>query len=829
MLQLTIQEYCMLMDKPTNIRNLAIFAHQTHGATTLAETLLTSTGIALEGGDQDRVNAIVNSLFYQIPNLKAEEQKVDTSEFLINLVNNQLDSSPTITPTLSLIDGALVVVDVVEDVCIQTESLLRHTLAERIKPAVVLNKLDLALLDLKLSKEDLYQALSGIVGKLNNVISTYTDVALGDLQVHPERGTVAFASALYGWGFTLRQFALKYSLRFGIDADKMMARLWGDQFFDQETRKWTSKSATADGRVLERSFNMFVLDPIYKIFSAAVESSKDLLWSILAKLEIRLTETERVLEGTALINAIMRTFLPADDAILNMVVVHLPSPVTAQRYRVSTLYEGSMEDECAVGIRACDPSAPLMLYVTKMIPNSEVDSRRFYAMGRVFSGTVRVGQTVRVLGPKYVPGRRSDVFVKPIAGVVLMLGGRVHALEDCPAGNIVGLLGIDQFLLRSGTLTTSETAHNMRTIKYSGVPTVQVSVGVEKPADLPSLVEGLKRLSKADSTVEVSTSESGDHLIAAAGEAHLDALIKDLTEAYARVPLIVSSPLIQYRESIAAESSATVLTKSMNKHNRLYVRALPLDAGLTAAIEAGQIDTQGFLAPDAHAHARARMLADEYGWDAAAARKIWTFGPDGTGANVLVDTTRGVQYLHEIRDACIAGFQWATKEGVYAEEPMRGVRIDILDATLMGDAIHRGAGQIIPTMRRAVYAASLLAQPVLQEPVYLIEFQCPDTALAELRSCLTTRRAEIFSEEARAGASRLRAYVPVKDSFGFSAALRNTTNGTAFMQSEFDHWADVPGSPLEKGSVAGDILTRIRTRKGLSADIPPLETYRDKL
>ncbi|KAJ7642470.1 eukaryotic translation elongation factor 2 [Mycena polygramma] len=655
-----------------------------HGATTLAETLLSTAGIALEGGDQDRVRA-------KIPDLKGVEQKVDTSEFLINLVNSQLDSSPTITPTLSLIDGALIVVDVLEDVGIQTESLLRHTLAERIKPVVVLNKLDLPLLDLKLSKEELYQSLSGIVGNLNNVISTYTDVALGDLQVHPERGTVAFASTLHGWGFTVRQFGLKYSLKFGIDAGKMMARLWGDQFFDPETRKWTSKSTTADGRVLERSFNMFVLDPIYKILSAAMESSKDLLWSILAKLEIRLTETVRALEGTTLINAIMRTFLPADDAIL---------------YRVSTLYEGPMEDECVVGIQACHRAAPLVLHVTKMIPNSEGNGR-FYALGRVFSGTVRAGQTVRVLGPKYIPGRRSDVFVKPIAGVVLMLGGRVHALENCPAGNIVGLIGIDQFLLRSGTLTTSETGHNMRTIKYSGVPTVQVSVGVEKPADLPSLVEGLKRLSKADSTVE----------------AHLDALIKDLTEAYARVPLIFSSPLIQYRESVAAESSATVLTKSesMNKHNRLYLRALPLDPGLTAAIEAGQIDAQGFVGPDAHAHAhgRARMLADEYGWDVAAACKIWTFGPDDTGANVLVDTTRGVQYLHEIRDACTAGFQWATKEGVYAEEPMRRVRVDILDATLMGDAIHRGAGQITPTMRRAIYAASLLAQPVLQEPVYL--------------------------------------------------------------------------------------------------------------
>jgi elongation factor 2 len=103
---------------------------------------------------------------------------------------------------------------------------------------------------------------------------------------------------------------------------------------------------------------------------------------------------------------------------------------------------------------------------------------------------------------------------------------------------------------------------------------------------------------------------------------------------------------------------------------------------------------------------------------------------------LLVDTTKGVQYLNEIKDSCVAAFQWATKEGVMAEENMRGTRFNILDVTLHTDAIHRGGGQIIPTTRRVIYAATLLAQPTLQEPVFLVETQCPETALGGIYSVL---------------------------------------------------------------------------------------------
>ncbi len=116
-------------------------------------------------------------------------------------------------------------------------------------------------------------------------------------------------------------------------------------------------------------------------------------------------------------------------------------------------------------------------------------------------------------------------------------------------------------------------------------------------------------------------------------------------------------------------------------------------------------------------------MNEKYEYDVNEARKIWCFGPEGTGPNLLMDCTKGVQYLNEIKDSCVAGFQWATKEGVLAEENVRGVRFDIHDVTLHADAIHRGGGQIIPTARRVLYASMLTAKPRLYEPVYLCEVQ----------------------------------------------------------------------------------------------------------
>ncbi|CAK5272357.1 unnamed protein product [Mycena citricolor] len=839
MVKFTVDEIRALMDKPHNIRNMSVIAHVDHGKSTLTDSLVSKAGIIAKTGgrymdtrpdEKDRgitIKSTAISMYFQLPeeDLAGIAATSQGNGFLINLIDSpgHVDFSSEVTAALRVTDGALVVVDTIDGVCVQTETVLRQALGERIKPVVVINKVDRALLELQVSKEALYQSFARTIESVNVVIATYHDAALGDAQVAPDRGTVAFGAGLQGWCFTLRQFAARYARRFGVDRGKMMARLWGDHFFNPATRKWSTTGTDAEGRPLERSFNMFVLDPIYKIFDVVLHSKTAELHAILDKLEISLPREYFEREPKKLLKAVMEAFLPAGDSLLDMIVLHLPSAAAAQRYRVESLYEGPMDDESAIGIRDCDPRGPLVLYVSKMVPSS--DKGRFYAFGRVFSGTVRTGRKVRVQGPNYVPGGKDDLFAASVQRTVLMMGRVVEPLDDCPAGNIVGLVGIDQFLLKSGTLTTSETAHNMRVMRFSVSPVVQVAVEVKNAADLPKLVEGLKRLSKSDPCVQTWIApETGQHIVAAAGELHLEICLKASYD-HAGVPLKKSDPIVPYRETVTTESSIVALAKSPNKHNRLYMKAAPLGEDLALAIDSGQIG------PRDDPKARARVMADLFGWDAADARRIWAFAPEGTGPNVLVDTTKGVQYLAESRDSCVAGLEWAAKEGVCVEESMRGIRFNLTDATLHTDAIHRGSGQLLTTARRVVLAACLAAQPTLMEPMFLVEVQCPDRALGGVYACLSLRRAQIVAEEQRPGTPMctVKAYLPVAESFGFNGALRQATAGQAFPQSVFDHWAVISGSPLEKGSKAEALAQSIRVRKGLSPLIPSLDTYLDKL
>jgi elongation factor 2 len=405
------------------------------------------------------------------------------------------------------------------------------------------------------------------------------------------------------------------------------------------------------------------------------------------------------------------------------------------------------------------------------------------------------------------------------------MGRKTEPVESVPVGNTCAIVGIDQFLVKSGTLTTDEDSYPIVTMKFSVSPVVRVAVEPKNPADLPKLVEGLKRLAKSDPLVQCTIEESGEHIVAGAGELHLEICIKDLQEEFmGGAPIVVSEPVVSFRETVTAESNQVCLSKSPNKHNRLYVVAKPFEEGLAEKIDAGKIT------PKDEPKARARILAEEYGWDVTEARKIWCFGPNTNGPNVVVDVTKGVQYLNEIKDSVIAAFQWVTKEGVMTGENMRGIRFNFVDVVLHTDAIHRGGGQIIPTARRVFYAAQLTAEPRLMEPVFLCEIQCPQTAVGGIYAVMNKRRGQIIEEVQRPGTpmTTVKTYLPVLESFGFTAELRSNTGGQAFPQMIFDHWRVVTGSPFEDGKPR-EIVNATRKRKGMKEGIPPLDDYLDKL
>jgi elongation factor 2 len=556
-----------------------------------------------------------------------------------------------------------------------------------------------------------------------------------------------------------------------------------------------------------------------------MDSKKEKYEKMLKTLGVKLVGDETALVEKKLLKRVMQKWLPAADALLEMMVLHLPSPKAAQEYRCDQLYEGPSDDEACMAMKKCDKEGPLMMYVSKMVPTS--DSGRFYAFGRVFSGTIKTGQKVRIQGPNYEVGKKTDLYIKAIQRTVIMMGRIVEQVADIPAGNTCGLVGVDQFILKQATLTSSPDAHNIRMMKFSVSPVVRVAVEAKNAADLPKLVEGLKRLSKSDPMVQITSSESGEHIVAGAGELHLEICLKDLQEDFMKgAPISISPPVVSFRETVTGESSQICLSKSANKHNRVFAQAEPLPEGMAEAVDEGKV----VVIKDFKE--KAKYLNENFGLPVDEGRKIWAFGPDGTGPNIITDATTAVQYLNEVKESIVSGFQWATRAGPMADEPMRAVKFKVLDVTLHADSIHRGMGQIMPTARKVCYASLLTAEPNFLEPIFLADISVPLDSSGGIYGVLSARRGHVFAEEPRVGTpiTQLKAYLPVAESFGFTTDLRAATGGKAFPQCAFSHWAVFTGGdPLTEGTPGNALVNSIRERKGLEPGVPPLDRFHDRL
>lgn len=776
MVNFSIEQIRDIMYKPNNIRNMSVIAHVDHGKSTLTDSLIAKACIIAKRntGDQRFMNARQDekdrgitikstgvSLFFECkPTYESEPEG-----FLFNLIDSpgHVDFSSEVTAALRVTDGALVVVDAVEGVCVQTETVLRQAMAEKIKPVLFINKVDRNILELEVDGESMYRQFMRTIDNINVVTSTYEVEDMGSIEVHPSLGNVAFGSGKDCWAFTLKRFADMYSAKLGVEPAKLMERFWGDNFFDAKNKVWRFEPQSKDGKPLKRAFAQFIMDPIIKVARAAMQNDVESLKKITTKVGVTLDTEQWDLRDKHLNKCIMQKWIDAADSILEMMVLHLPSPKQAQKYRYMYLYEGPKDDPCAIGIRDCDKEAPLMMYISKMIPTS--DKGRFYAYGRVFSGVVSGGLKCTMFGPNYVPGKKKDKYKGSIQRTVIMMGGKSEFVEDIPCGNTGALIGVDKYLSKTGTITTYDQAHNIRIMKYSVSPVVRVAVRPKNASDLPKMVEGMKRLAKSDPLVLcISNEATGENIIAGSGELHVEICINDLEEVYAGVPIIRCDPIVTYQETISQTAEMNVMSKSANKHNRIYMSAEPLDEQFSLDIESGVVTDK--MEPKEFV----KLLVANYGFDKNDAQRLWGFGPDGEGPNVIVDATKGCQFMNEIKDSVVSGFEIVTHNGVLCEETLRGARFNVQDTTLHADSIHRGAGQIIPASRRVCYAACLVSGPKLQEPIFLAEITCPSDVSGNVYSCLAQRRALIDEEVAIDGTplTMIRAFLPVSESFGKS-------------------------------------------------------------
>ncbi|KAJ2446798.1 translation elongation factor 2, partial [Coemansia sp. RSA 2424] len=346
------------MDKTANIRNVSVVTSSDDGQLALTGFLAAKGGITPPACSDSTTKSVVYLVNFALDEGQMEDivEKEEGNGFMISLVNSSSHdyTSSDVAAALRVTDGLLVVADAtISGVSAQVETALRIAHAELVKPVLLIDGVDCALLEHKLSREDLYQSFRRVIENVNVAISTYQDTnAMGSQLVGPELGTVAFGSSTQGWCLTLRQLATRYAKELGIERSKLMAKLWGDNFYDSLTKTWSTQSSDVTGKNADRSFNLLVLDPIYKLFGASLEGDADKALAIADKLSITLTAKERTLADKALLTAVMGKYLPAADSLVEMFCICLPSPAKAQSYRCGGLYEGPQDDKSAAGIRA---------------------------------------------------------------------------------------------------------------------------------------------------------------------------------------------------------------------------------------------------------------------------------------------------------------------------------------------------------------------------------------------------------------------------------------------------------------------------------------------
>jgi elongation factor 2 len=695
-----------LMSKKEYIRNLGILAHIDHGKTTLTDSLLAGTGLlspsvagsarVLDYLEEEQKRGITLktaniSLLYQ----------VDQGAFVINLVDTpgHVDFTGKVNRALRTIDGAVVLVDAVEEIMAQTELVLRQALEERVRPVLFINKVDRLITELRLTEAEIQKKFTHIIGVFNDLVEIYGESPFKERwKADPAEGNVAFGSALHKWGFTV-DIAREKSVKFSSILDA-----YENEAYEKLTRQ-----------------------------------------------------------------------LPLHAAILDMAIEHVPNPLEAQKYRVEKIWKGIVASELGKAMTNCDDNGPIVACITNVQSDSNTD---IIATGRVFSGTVRNGDNV------YLVNAQAKHVIQQVS---VYMGAIREPVEQVAAGNIAAFSGLE--MARAGeTLVATELKADMipfERIKYMSEPVVTVAVEPKNPTALPALLKAMEQLETEDPNLNVLVNkDTGEYLLSGMGELHLEIAAKHLRDMLSDVDFAVSSPRVVYRES-ATLKGIIAAASSPNKKNKFTAQVEPLAEETISSLGTPR--------------GKDVLVIDEY-------------------KNVLMDCTAKHE-LFQVLDFIISGFRFACRAGPLCGEPMRGVKVNLIDIQLNENAELHEPIEVMRGIGKAVFGSFLTAKAVLLEPIYKTVVSSFSELAGECSKIISSRRGRVSAFEQKGAFTVVTGFIPVAETFGLSEELRSATSGRAFWQSIFDHWETIPKRLETK------VIAEIRKSKGLPSQVPKAERF----
>lgn len=715
-----------LMGTQQDVRNLGIVAHIDHGKTTLSDNLIAAAGLInkelagkqqfmdFEDQEQDRGITINAANISLVPTVLGKQ-------YLINLIDTpgHVDFGGEVIRAMRAVDGVILVVDAVEGVMPQTETVIRQSLRENVRPVLFINKVDRLINELQVDEAEMQKRFVKTITHVNSLIKKNAPAGREESwQVNPAKGSVAFGSAYNHWAVSTSSMS-----RTGINFKQVYEWMKADK-----QKEIAAKS-------------------------------------------------------------------PLEDTIFEMVTVHLPNPIQAQEYRTKVIWSGEKESEIYQSMVTCNPKGPAAMMITDVSVDPHAGD---IATGRVYSGTMKKGVKIKLIGlQKEVQINRVGVYMGP----------EFVEVQEIPAGSIGAIVGLREAF--AGQTVSELDMQEFESFKTNVEPVITVSIEAKQTKDLPKLIEVIRQLTKEDPNLRASINQTtGEHLLSGMGELHLE-INQYRIEKTHNVPITVSPPIVVYHETIL-QSSPELEGKSPNKHNKLSMIVEPIPAEIMHNLMENKVKGKVKI--------KDREWVDKFvnaGIDNDEAKKIWCI----ENYNLLVDGTKGIQALHEIRELVIQGFQELCKEGPLAKEEVHGIKVTLTDAKLHEDAIHRGPSQIIPVVTRTIYACMLAAKAVLQEPKQLLAITTPEAYMGSVTKELQQRRCQITEIKNEGDQVIIIGLAPVKELIGFSQAIRGATQGRVIWTAEY-HGYEILPPELQKS-----VVVDVRKRKGMDPEVKSYDFF----
>ena len=722
-----LSEIIKLMEQKEKIKNIGLVGHIDHGKTTLSDSLLSEAGLlspeiagearALDYLEEEQERGITMkstniSLYYE----KTQER---TEEFLINLVDTpgHLDFSGKVTRALRLIDGVVVVVDAVEEIIAQSETVIKQALQEGVKPVLYINKVDRLIRELMLTDAQIRKKYTRIINDFNKLIERFADPPFKKAwQVSPAKGNVAFGSALHKWGFTSRI----------LDQSKL-------KFKDIRKR--------------------------YQKETYSRDSYADLA-----------------------------VYLPIHHAILEMVVNHLPSPLTAQKYRIQKIWDGPINSKIGQSMVECDPSGPLVICLSKV----QVEKHGLVATGRIFSGTCAVKNDVFLL--------RENISEK-IQRLALFMGQRRENVDKIPVGNVVALEGLKQ--VKSGeTIVESDIVDSMipfENVKYVTTPVITVSIEPEYLRDLDQMKEIIEMILIEDPNLKFEINEdTGEFLLSGTGPLHLEVTANHIKER--GVEVTISDPRAVFKESCRGKSSS-ITVKSAEDENTIQLQVERLD----------EQSVHFFRTTDYQAIQPRENLEE-------ALKENTGLTGEEIGNFVKCDEDQNVFLLphSETLEDFTKEMMMEILEKIHLNGPLCGEKLTEIKFKVeeihLSNLTEENAFSILsPLIYDAVKKGLNEADLLLLEPIYYTVIQTPPEYINKISSMLAKYNAKIkkINQENEYN-STVEILLPVRNALQFADDIRKITSGRAFWQNEFHAFMEVTENDAKK------ITSDLRFSKGLS-------------